>query len=354
MKRREFLKKATLAAAASSVLGPVYAQTQKRYRWRMTMSWPKALDVLYGGAEHIAKVVEVATEGRLKIEIYEAGKLGHPLKVFETVQEGKAEMGHTATYYYLAKHPALAFGTAVPFGLNFRQQNAWFDEMGTRQLNEVLADFGLLFYPAGNTGVQAGGWFRFPVNSIEDVRGLRMRIPGLGGTVMERLGAKSVVLPAAQIYDALKKGEIDAAEWVGPHDDEKLRFYEVARYYHYPGWWEPGATLGVFINARAWKQLDPGTQKVVRAVLQAVNAEMMANYDRKNPVALERLIRKGAVLHAFPKDMLQVARKESEALLDELSDDPAYRRILADWRRFRTEVQRWFAVEERTYLLAQE
>ena len=352
MKRREFLKKGAAAVAASSVFGPVYAQTGKRTVWKMTMSWPKALDVLYGSAEHIAKVVEVATGGRLRIEVYEAGKLGGPLDVFKDVRSGKAEIGHTATYYYMKEHPALAFGTAVPFGLNFRQQNAWFDEMGIDQLNGLLADFGLRYYPAGNTGVQMGGWFRFPVNSIEDVRGLKMRIPGLGGKVMERLGAKAVVLPAAKIYGALKSGEVDAAEWVGPYDDERLKFYEVAPFYHYPGWWEPGATLGVFINERAWSKLDKGTQKVLRAIFRAVNAEMMANYDRKNPDALNRLLQKGAQLRPFPKDMLTIAQKESEALLDELSEDATYRRILADWRAFRKKVTRWHAVGEASYLRA--
>jgi len=348
MKRREFIKKAAVGVAASSVFGPVYAQTQKRIRWRMATSWPKSLDTIYGGAITVANAVREMTDGKFDIRVYAGGEIVPGLKVVDAVQQGTVEAGHTAAYYYIGKHPAFAFATAVPFGFTYREQNAWlYDGNGNKLLGELFDDFNMLGFPAGNTGVQMGGWFRKPINSVEDLKGLKMRIPGLGGKVMARLGVTVQVLAGGDIFPALERGAIDATEWVGPYDDEKLGFYKVAKYYYYPGWWEPGPVLHFFVNKNAWSKLPKEYQNILKTAAAKANLQMMVDYDAKNPPALKRLLAKGVILRKYPLDILKAAEKEAFDLYDELAaKDSFYKKIYEDWKAFRGDINRWFGTAE--------
>ncbi len=348
MKRREFIKKAAAGVAASSVFGPVYAQTQKRIRWRMATSWPKSLDTIYGGAELIARRVNELTDGKFQIRVYAGGEIVPPLKVVDAVQQGTVEAGHTASYYYIGKHPAFAFGTALPFGFTYRVQNAWlYNGNGNKLMNELFAEYNMIGFPAGNTGAQMGGWFRKEINSVEDLKGLKMRIPGLGGKVMDRLGVTVQVLGGGEIFPALERGTIDATEWVGPYDDEKLGFYKVAKYYYYPGWWEPGPTLHFYVNLDAWNKLPAEYQAILKTVAAEANLQMMVDYDSKNPAALKSLLGRGVRLRKFPLDVLKAAEKEAFALYDELAaENEFYRKVYEDWKAFREDAHRWFGTTE--------
>ncbi len=244
MKRRDFLKKAGIGVAASAAFGPAFAQAAPTVRWRLASSFPKSLDTIYGAAEVLAERVSALTGGRFQIRPYQAGEIVPGLQVMDAVQQGTVEAGHTASYYYVGKAAVLALDTAVPFGLTARQQNAWMYQGGGIELfRPIFADFGIIQFPGGNTGVQMGGWFRKEIKGLSDLKGLKMRIPGPGGQVMSRLGVVPQVLAGGDIYPALERGVVDAAEWVGPYDDEKLGFYKVAKYYYYPGWHEPAHAL---------------------------------------------------------------------------------------------------------------
>ena len=350
--RRTFIKRAAAGVAASSVFGPVYAQTARRVRWRMATSWPKSLDTIYGAAELLGRRAAELTGGRFTIEVHPGGELTKPLEVLQAVQKGTVEIGHTAVYYYTKLHPAFAFPTALPFGLTARQQNAWLDQGGGNDLlNKELFDaYGVLGLPAGNTSLQMGGWFRFPVDRATDFRGLRMRIPGLGGEVLRRIGVKTVTLPASEILPALESGRIDATEWVGPYDDEKLGFYKVATFYYYPGWWEPGTTLHAVVNRRAYAKLPREYQEALVSASREANAWALAAYDQKNPEALARLLSYGVQLRPFPRDFLKLVFREAENLYAELAaKDATYRKIFEHWNKARTLLFRWFSTNEASY-----
>ena len=326
-------------------------QSRKKVRWRLASSFPRSLDTLFGGAEVLGQHLEAMSGGRFTIRAYPAGELVPGLQVLDAVQQGSVQCGHTASYYFTGKNPALAFDASVPFGLNMRQQFAWLYEGGGGALvNERLADFGVLAFPAGGTGVQMGGWFRNTVDGVADLKGLKMRIPGLGGEVMQRLGATVQVLAGGDIYPALERGAIDATEWVGPYDDEKLGFQRVAKHYYYPGWWEPGPTLSLYVQRRAWDDLPSEYQGWLRAACAAVSMQMMARYDTLNPPALQRLVDAGVQLHAFPQDVMQAARQRSAELLEEqAAADPEYRALYEPWKQFRQQSYRWFGTAEAAY-----
>ena len=253
MKRRSFLKKAAAGLAVGSVAAPAIGQTQPTINWRMAASWPKALDTLYGGAELICRRVGEMSGGKFNIKLFAAGEIVGGLQVMDAVQAGTVECGHTAAYYYFGKDQTFAFGTAIPFGLNARQQYAWFYHGGGMDLmREFYKDYGIINHLAGNTGCQMGGWFRKPIKSVADLKGLKFRIGGTGGTVLTRLGVVPQQIAGGDIYPALEKGTIDAAEWVGPYDDEKLGFYKVAKHYYYPGWWEGGPSTECYVGIKAW------------------------------------------------------------------------------------------------------
>ncbi|WP_299428867.1 TRAP transporter substrate-binding protein [uncultured Meiothermus sp.] len=352
MKRRDFLKKAGIGAvAASAVFGPVYAQTLPRVRWRMTTHWTRALDVLHGGAEYVAKRVGELTEGRFEISVHPAGELVPAPGIFDAVRGGAVEMGHTATYFWIGVNPSFAFDTTVPFGMNARQQNAWlYFGGGLDTMRRVLADFNIIQFPAGNTMEQMFGWFRREIRGPEDFRGLRMRIPGQGGAVLARLGATVQVIPAGEIFLALERGTVDAAEFVGPHDDERLGLHRAARFYYYPGWHEPGATLAVLTNLERWRALPKQYQEAVESATREARLRMFAHYDGMNMPALARLMRGGTQVRPLPTSVLVAANRATTEVLEEIAaKDATFRGILGPWRTFREQSRRWFATNAFRY-----
>lgn len=354
--RRSFLKSAALtsaglAACAAPDAGTAATGPGPAVTWRLASSFPRSLDILFGGSERFAERVRQLTGGRFTIRSYPAGELVPGLQVMDAVQQGTVHCGHTVSYYYMGKHPALAFETGVPFGLTARQHNAWMNEGGgLAALRELFATFGIIQFPAGNTGAQFGGWFRRPINSVADLRGLRMRIPGLGGEVMSRLGVSVQVLAGGEIYPALERGTIDATEWIGPYDDEKLGFQRVARHYYYPGWHEPGVTLTLMVNQRAYGQLPDSYQAAIAVAAAEQNANTLERYDAQNPPALERLRAAGVVVGPFPEDVMAAAWRESNALLEErAAADATFRAIYQPWQAFRRDAFQYFNGVEQAY-----
>lgn len=360
MKRRNMLGSAvggaiaTTALTAASSTSPSSATDapsqaeNPRVEWRMATSWPPSIDTLYGTAQDIGDRVSAMTKGQFTIEVSAAGELVPGLQVLDAVQAGTVQCGHSASYYYIGKSKALAFGTAVPFGLTARQQNAWFYQGGgIDAMNEIYAAFNTIAFPAGNTGVQMGGWFKREVNTLADLRGLKMRTAGLGGEVFSRLGVNVQSLPAGEILLALDLGTIDAAEWVGPYDDEKLGLQDTATYYYYPSWWEPGASLDLMINLNAWNQLPPYYQQVLRETAAAAHVSCMAKYDARNPQALARLLKGGTELRKFSDEILSAAQKESAALLENYAaNDSQFSAIYTAWKTFRDDIQKWHGISE--------
>jgi TRAP-type mannitol/chloroaromatic compound transport system substrate-binding protein len=359
--RRELIRAGLLGAAGAGLVagcggsgegggGPAI-HSGRRIQWRLVSSFPRGLDTIFGSSEVLAERVESMTRGHFRIRVYPAGEIVPGLQVMDAVQQGTVQMGQTASYYFTGKNPALAFDTCFPFGLTTRQQDAWLDEGGGRELvDELFADFSIKTLPAGNTGAQMGGWFKRPVETVADLRGLKMRIPGLGGRVMDRLGVTVQVLAGGDIYPALERGAIDATEWVGPYDDEKLGFHKVAKLYYYPGWWEPGPSLSFYVHHKAWHGLPAEYRAVLRAAATEASRAMMTRYDARNPPAMERLLGAGVELRRFSPAILEAARRESEALLEEeAAAEVGFRKVLEGWRRFRRDSFRWFGTAEQAY-----
>jgi TRAP-type mannitol/chloroaromatic compound transport system substrate-binding protein len=319
-------------------------------RWDMPTSWPLNLDTIYGGAVVFAEEVGALTGGRFKITPNESGKLVPGLEVLQNVESGAYPIGHTAGYYYTGKAELTAFGTAMPFGLTARQQNAWLYEDRALELLQGFYEerFGVIQFPAGNTGCQMGGWFNRELRSVRDLGGLKMRIPGLGGRVMDRLGAAVQQIAGGEIYQALQTGAIDAAEWVGPYDDLTLGFPEVARFYYYPGWWEPGPTLEVQVNKREYDRLPELYRRAIQAAAFKANTIMLARYDRLNPESLDKIEALGRVtVLPYPDDVMEAAREAAFDLYDRLAaDDPDFKTLLDSWTAFRAGAARWFGLAE--------
>jgi len=363
MKRRDFAKTAALGALGAGALtgcgsgseqqanGAPNVQTQPNVRWRLASSFTRSLDTIFGAADVMADRLGALTGGRFQIRTYPAGELVPAFEVLTSVQQGTVQMGHSASYYFIGKNPALAFDATVPFGLTARQYNAWvYYGGGLELLREVFADFNIINLPGGNTGMQMGGWFLNPIGSLADMRGLKMRIPGLGGQVMDEMGVNVQVLPGGEIYPSLERGAIDATEWVGPYDDEKLGFHEIAQHYYYPGWWEPGPALTFYVNRDAWDGLPSSYQEALRSAAAEANMRMLASYDQKNPAALERLIDGGTQMRRFPDDVMQRAQDITRQLLeDEASSSPQYRTIYDAYRQVREDAYRWFGTAETSY-----
>jgi TRAP-type mannitol/chloroaromatic compound transport system substrate-binding protein len=348
MKRRSFLKQAAAGVAVGAVAAPAIAQSQPTINWRMAASWPKSLDTLYGGAELIGKRVAQMSGGKFNIKVFAAGEIVGGLQVMDAVQNGTIECGHTAAYYYFGKDQTFAFGTNIPFGLNSRQQYAWYNHGGGLELmRDFYKEFNFTTFIAGCTGCQMGGWFRKPIKSVADLKGLKFRIGGTGGTVLAKLGVVPQQIAGGDIYPALEKGTIDAAEWVGPYDDEKLGFYKVAKNYYYPGWWESGSTLELFIGNKAWESLPKEYQGMLEAACGEAYAWMLAKYDALNPAALKRLLANGVQLAPFPNDVLAASYKASEENYEEIAAKNAkFRKVYEPWKKFRAEQVQWFSIAE--------
>jgi TRAP-type mannitol/chloroaromatic compound transport system substrate-binding protein len=352
MNRRRMLGTALAAAPAATLAVPALAQTQApEVRWRMQSSFPKNLDILYFGAEQIAKRVGELTDGRFRITPFPAGEIVPALQVMDAVSGGTIECGQTPLYWYIGKDPSLTFFTSIPFGGNFRQQGAWMKRGGGNELcAEVLREFNLVGFPFGDTGVQMGGWFRNEIRSLQDVNGLKFRIAGMGGRVFQRMGAVPQLIAGSDIYPSLERGVIDAAEWVGPYDDEKLGFNRVARFYYAPGFWEPCARGHFLINQRAWDPLPDAYKSAIQVACMEIELEMVARYDDANPKALRRLIANGAQLRRWPTDVMQAAWRETHALFDETAAQNArFKRIWEAYRPYRDDQFQWFRVAENAY-----
>lgn len=350
MKRRDFLKAAGVTAAATAVAAPAIAQSMPELKWRLTSSFPKSLDTLYGGAEVFAKAVAEATDNKFQIQVFAGGEIVPALQAADAVQNGTVEMCHTASYYYFGKDPTFGFGTNIPFGLNARQNTAWLTIGGGGDLmNEFYKKFNIYGIVAGNTGTQMGGWFRKEIKEIADLKGLKMRIGGFGGTVLAKLGAVPQQIAGGEIYTSLEKGTIDAAEWVGPYDDEKLGFAKVAQYYYYPGWWEAGSTIHNFINIDKWNALPAAYKSIIRSASALANEVMMARYDVANPAALKRLVAGGTQLRAYSQPVMEACLQATIDVCKEFSAKNAdFKKVYDAMIAFRNDSYLWFQVAEAT------
>ena len=348
MDRRSLIKNAGIAGVLAAGVAPA-VHAQAAVRWRLASSFPKSLDTIYGGAEVFAKAVKDMSGGKFEISVHAGGELMPPFGVVDGVQNGTVDMCHTVPYYFYGKNPAFALGSAVPFGLNARQMTSWMMHGNGRKLmNEFYAGYGMVSFHGGNTGTQMGGWFRKEVKTIADFKGLKMRLGGgLIGDVMTKLGAVPQSIPGGEIYQALEKGTIDAAEWVGPYDDQKLGFNKVAPYYYYPGWWEGSADLEFFINNKALAKLSPENRAILRAAGAVAAADMTAKYGAQNPPALKRLVGSGTKLTAFPKEVIDAGFKSAMQVFDEHSSkSPEFKKIYEDMRTFQRSQVLWNRASE--------
>jgi TRAP-type mannitol/chloroaromatic compound transport system substrate-binding protein len=343
---------ATAATATASALPkPAIAQGMPELKWRLTSSFPKSLDTIYGAGEVFAKAVSDMTDGKFQIQVFAAGEIVPGLQAADAVTNGTVEMCHTAPYYYVGKDPAFAFGCAIPFGLNSRMYDAWLLEGGgLAMLNEFYAGFNIHAIPAGNTGCQMGGWFRKEIKEPGDLSGLKIRIGGFAGQVLSKLGAVPQQIAGGDIYPALEKGTIDAAEWVGPYDDEKLGFYKVAQYYYYPGWWEGGPHLQVFVNTAKWQELPKSYQAILYNAGHQANTVMQARYDALNPGALKRLVAAGTQLRPFSPEIMQACYEAANQLYAETAaQNENFKKLYESMAAFRNDMYLWWQVAEATY-----
>jgi len=351
MKRREFLKAAGVGLASTAVAAPAIAQSQPALKWRMPASWPKSLDTLYGAAEIMCKYVGEMTDGKFEIQPFAAGEIVPGLAIVDAVQNGTVECGHTASYYYFGKDPTFGFGTSVPFGPNARLNLSWMLQGGGNEvLNKFYKKYNIVGIPAGNTGCQMGGWYRKEIKTVDDIKGLKMRIGGWAGKILAKLGGVPQQIAGGDIYPALEKGTIDAAEWVGPYDDEKLGFYKVAPQYYSPGWWEGGSITHAMINLDKWNSLPKGYQQVLEAAGNYAHNWCLAKYDNLNPQALRRLIAGGTKLHVFSPAIMDAAYKATMELHAEVAKENAsFKEVNDSMLAFTKNAYQWFTVAENSY-----
>jgi len=351
MKRRQFLRGAGVGLMATAVAKPAVAQTNPAIKWRLTSSYPKTLDTVYDACETIARFVAEATDNQFQIQPFAAGEIVPSLQAMDAVSNGTVEACHTASYFYFGKEPALAFFCAVPFGLNTRQLNAWFyDGDGMKLMNELCKRFNVYALPAGNTGCQMGGWFRKEIKEVGDFRGLKFRIGGFAGLTIQKLGGVPQQIAAGDIYPSLEKGTIDAAEWVGPYDDERLGLNKIAKYYYYPAWWEGSTAVHLMINLAKWQELPRRYQSIITAAAGYTNSEVLAKYDARNPAALRKLLAGGTELRAFSQPIMEACLKASnEVNAETAARNPDFKKILESMQTFRNEEYLWWQVAEYGY-----
>ena len=351
MERRKVLKTAGLGVAAGMAALPVLAQSGPELKWRLTSAFPKSLDTAHGGAETIARLVSQATGGKFQIQVFAAGEIVPTTGVLDAVKDGTVELGQASSYYFIGKNPAFAFDCVVPFGLNARQTTAWmYSGGGMPLLRELFKEYNIHNIPCGNTGAQMGGWFRKEIKTLADLKGLKFRIAGLAGQVFAKLGVVTQQISPADIYPSLEKGTIDAAEWVGPYDDEKLGFNKVAKYYYYPGFWEGCAQISLYVNQSKWQSLPKEYQQILEMACAYAQHEMLAKYDVRNPQALRRLVASGTQLKPFPRDVMVAAEKETFKLYEEIAaTNPQFAKIYTSWKAFRAEQIAWARVAEQPF-----
>jgi TRAP-type mannitol/chloroaromatic compound transport system substrate-binding protein len=352
MRRRAFIATGGLGLAGAALAAPAIAQSQPEIKWRMAASWPKSLDTIFGGAEFLAKRVAEATDNKFQIRAFAGGEIVPALQVLDAVQNNTVEMGHTASYYYVGKDMTFGLDCTIPFGMNARQMNAWMTHGGgTELLRAFFKDYNIYNIPAGNTGTQMGGWYRKEIKTVDDLKGLKFRIgSGLAGQILSKLGVVPQTIPGGDIYPSLEKGTIDAAEWVGPYDDEKLGFYKVAKYYYTPGWWEGQAQLSAYINLGEWEKLPKNYQAILAAACAEANSWMIGKYDHENVPAMRRLIANGAQLRPFSKEILDACYKSAQEIYADLSaKNPKWKAIYDPWKKFLDDEHQWFRVAEQPF-----
>ena len=352
MNRRQFFKQAGVAGVGAAALAaPALAQENPKVTWRLASSFPKSLDIIFDAATDIAESVSKATDGQFQIQVYAAGEIVPPLQVADAVSDDTVEMGHTCCYYYIGKDPAFALGTAIPFGLNARMTNSWFTAGGGNTLlNEFLSSYKLYALPAGNTGAQMGGWYRKEIKTIDDLKGLKMRIAGLAGEIMSKVGVTPQQIAGSDVYPALEKGTIDATEFVGPYDDAKLGFNKVAKYYYYPGFWEGGPVVHAFFNLEKFNALPKHYQAILQDACAFANTNMMAKYDVKNPTALKELVGSGTQLRPFSQEIMEACYKAATEIYADLSaKSPYFKKTYEDQLAFKKDAYLWAQVGEYTF-----
>lgn len=347
MDRRSVIKHAGIAGVLAAGAAPA-VHAQAVVRWRLTSAFPKALDTIFGAADVFSKQVKAMSGGKFEISVHPSGELVGGFGQVDALQNGTVEMAHTAPYYYFGKDPTFALGCAIPFGFNSRQMTAWYQEgNGQKLMREFYNNFNIISFIGGNTGAQMGGWFRKEIKSVADIKGLKFRTGGFSGVIWEKIGGVAQSIPGGEIYTALEKGTIDAAEWVGPYDDEKLGFNKVAPFYAYPGYWEGGPQLDFFVNTKAYNALSAENKAIIEAASAMAALDMQAKYDARNPAALKRLVAGGTKLFRFPKEMIDTAFKASmETYADLSSKNPAWKKVYEDYANFRRDQNVWFRFAE--------
>jgi TRAP-type mannitol/chloroaromatic compound transport system substrate-binding protein len=350
MHRRQFLKTAGagLAATTGAAFSTKAFADLPALKWRMASSFPKSLDTIYGAGEVLTKRLAEITDGKFEIRVFAGGEIVPALGVLDAVQQNTVECGHTASYYYHGKNKALSLDATIPFGLNARQLTGWmYHGGGMKLLREMFAQYNVVNFSGGNTGAQMGGWYRKEIKGIDDLKGLKIRIPGFGAEIFSQMGAVPQQLPGGEIYPALERGAIDAAEWTVPYDDEKLGFYKVAPFYYYPGWWEPGPQLSFYVNKEQWEKLPRPYQAAFEAASQEASVLMLAAYDAKNPPAVQRLIQAGVQMRRYPDDVLLRAYETAQKLYDEESaKNPTFKTIYESMRAFQQLSDAWLSISE--------
>ena len=352
MKRRDFIKVTGIGVAgAATMAAPAIAQSMPEIKWRMQSSFPKSLDTIYGGGQQLAKYVAEMTDNKFQIQVFAAGEIVPGFQALDATSNGTVEMAHSASYYYVGKDPTFAIFAAVPFGFNARMQNSWWYEGGGEALgNEFFKKYGVIGHPAGNTGTQMGGWFRKEIKTVADLSGLKMRIPGIAGQVLQKVGVVPQQIGVGDIYSSLEKGTVDAAEFVGPYDDEKLGFQKVAKFYYYPGFWEGGPMVHAFTNLDKWNSLPKNYQAILANACASVNNWMPARYDLVNPAALKRLVAGGTQLRPFPNEVLDACLKATNELWAEISSKNAdFKKSIDAMQAYRSDAYLWWQVAEYTY-----
>ncbi len=350
MKRRQFLTGAT-AMTAGAIASPALAQSQPAIRWRLTSSFPRVLDTIFGTAQTFAKYVAEATDNQFQIQTFPAGELVPGLAALDAVSNNTVECAQTPVYFYIGKDPTLGFGTGMPFGLNARLQHSWWHFAdGAEIINAALAKFNVIGFPVGNSGCQMGGFFRKELKEVEDFKGLKFRVGGMGGQVLAKIGVVPQQIAPGDVYSALERGVIDAAEFVGPYDDEKLGLHRVAQYYYYPGWWEGGAMMHLVVNMEQWNKLSKPYQRIVQDACESANNWMLAKYDAVNAPAMRRLLAGGAQLRPFPLPVMEAAYKAAQDLYAEIAaSNPTFKRALDSTNAFRSEQLPWWQVGEYSF-----